>query len=97
MAELATARYFFTSSGKMQVEGKDDIRKRGLKSPDCFVAGTMVMTPSGEVPIESIQVGDVVTTPVGNRKVIKNWKSTTTKLTSVKFSNGRSLDRKSVV
>lgn len=34
MAELATVRYSFTSSGKIQIEGKDEIRKRGLASPD---------------------------------------------------------------
>jgi hypothetical protein len=34
IAELATVRYFFTSSGKIQIEGKDEIRKRGLASPD---------------------------------------------------------------
>jgi hypothetical protein len=94
VAELATVRYFFTSNGKIQIESKDDIRKRGLKSPDCFVAGTMVLTPSGEVPIESINVGDVVSTPVGNRVVIKNWESTTTSLTTVDFSNGRSITGK---
>jgi hypothetical protein len=94
VAELATVRYFFTSNGKIQIESKDDIRKRGLKSPDCFVAGTMVLTPLGEVPIESINVGDVVSTPVGNRIVIKNWESTTTNLTTVNFANGRSITGK---
>ena len=34
VAELATVRYSFTSSGKIQIEGKDEIRKRGLASPD---------------------------------------------------------------
>jgi hypothetical protein len=34
VAELATCRYSFTSSGKIQIEGKDEIRKRGLASPD---------------------------------------------------------------
>ena len=34
VAELATVRYSFTSSGKIQIEGKDEIRKRGLPSPD---------------------------------------------------------------
>jgi hypothetical protein len=34
IAELATVRYFFTSGGKIQIEGKDEIRKRGLASPD---------------------------------------------------------------
>lgn len=34
VAELATVRYKFTSNGKVQVESKDEIRKRGLASPD---------------------------------------------------------------
>ena len=34
VAELATVRYSFTSNGKIQIEGKDEIRKRGLASPD---------------------------------------------------------------
>lgn len=34
IAELATVRYSFTSGGKIQIEGKDEIRKRGLPSPD---------------------------------------------------------------
>ena len=40
--ELATVRYKFTSNGKMQVESKDEIRKRGLKSPD--LADSFVLT-----------------------------------------------------
>lgn len=34
VAELAIVRYSFTSSGKIQIEGKDEIRKRGFQSPD---------------------------------------------------------------
>jgi len=34
IAELATVRYSFTSSGKIQIEGKDEIKRRGLPSPD---------------------------------------------------------------
>lgn len=34
IAELATVRYSFTSNGKIQIEGKDEIKKRGLPSPD---------------------------------------------------------------
>lgn len=34
LAELVSPRYTFTSNGKMKVEGKDDMRKRGLSSPD---------------------------------------------------------------
>jgi len=34
VGELAAVRYTFTSNGKIQIEGKDEIRKRGLPSPD---------------------------------------------------------------
>lgn len=36
----------------------------------CLVAGTLVMTDHGEVPIEDIQVGDMVLTHLGYRKVL---------------------------
>jgi len=32
--ELTTPRFSFTSSGKLKVEGKDDMKRRGLPSPD---------------------------------------------------------------
>ena len=34
LAELVSPKYKFTSSGKLQLESKDDMRKRGLASPD---------------------------------------------------------------
>ena len=34
ISELTSIRYSFTSSGKMKAESKDDMRKRGLASPD---------------------------------------------------------------
>jgi hypothetical protein len=34
IAELATVRYSFTSNGKIQIEGKDELKKRGMSSPD---------------------------------------------------------------
>ena len=33
-AELVAPRYSFTSTGKMKVEGKDEMKKRGIPSPD---------------------------------------------------------------
>jgi hypothetical protein len=32
--ELAAPRFAFTSSGKIKIESKDEMRKRGIKSPD---------------------------------------------------------------
>jgi phage terminase large subunit len=40
--ELVMVRYTFTSNGKIQIESKDDIRKRGLGSPD--LADSFVLT-----------------------------------------------------
>lgn len=42
IAELATVRYTFTSTGKTKVESKEDIKRRGLKSPDC--ADSLILT-----------------------------------------------------
>ena len=33
-SELVSPQYQFTSSGKMKIESKDEMRKRGLPSPD---------------------------------------------------------------
>jgi hypothetical protein len=48
IGQLCTVKYSFSSSGKIKVEGKEDMMKRGLKSPDSadafiltFAGGTM--------------------------------------------------------
>ena len=49
ISELATVRYKFASNGKLQIESKDDIRKRGLSSPD--VADAFVLTFAGDAAV----------------------------------------------
>ena len=34
LAELVAVKYKFTSAGKLQIESKDEMKKRGLASPD---------------------------------------------------------------
>jgi hypothetical protein len=47
IAELSLPRYAFTSAGKIKIEGKDEMRKRGLRSPD--LADAFCLTFAGGV------------------------------------------------
>jgi hypothetical protein len=49
LAELTAVRYTFTSSGKLLLEPKDAMRKRGLSSPD--MADAVVLTMAGDAAI----------------------------------------------
>ena len=68
---------------------------RDDKKPDdvnCFVAGTMISTPSGEVAIQSIRAGDLVCTPIGPRRVVASYVSGRSATVTARFSNGRTLE-----
>ena len=45
-AELASPQYKYTSSGKIKIESKDEMRKRGIKSPDKADALALTMASS---------------------------------------------------
>ena len=98
-AELVSVEYGYVQrDGKdaIQLEKKEDMRKRGLASPDksdalCFVKNTRIKTPDGEKNIQDLKIGDFVETPFGKTRVVKFWESETTELTTVKFSNGSEL------
>jgi len=47
IGQLATIKYSFSSSGKIKVEGKEDMQKRGLKSPD--EADAFILTFAGTI------------------------------------------------
>jgi hypothetical protein len=63
----------------LTIEGAGMFYANGILSSNtdaedhCFVAGTMVMTPSGERPIEDIKTGDLVMTRWGAYPVATNW------------------------
>ena len=86
VAELC-ARTYKEKANVVQIESKKDLKLRTKRSPDCFVAGTMVKTPNGEIPIESIQIGDFVDTPFGPQKVMFLHESITNRLTTIKTGN----------
>lgn len=94
--DLATPRYWYDKFNRIIIEPKDDIKARGLPSPDfldalCFVKNTMIATPKGDVAIQDIKHGDIVCTPFGDTKVKLLWKNETSKLATVNFSNGNKL------
>lgn len=55
-------------------------------STPCFVAGTLVMTDKGTVPIEKVKVGDMVLTSDGYRKVTKFFDNGTHKTSKTKIN-----------
>jgi len=59
---------------------------------DCFVAGTLVETENGSLPIEQVKQGTLVKTPVGFRKVIASYESGLSETIIVKLKNGISLE-----
>lgn len=67
IAELTSIRYSFASTGKMKAEGKDDMRRRGLRSPD--KADAVFLTFAGDA---ATSLG----TPTGNwsRPIRRNLK-----------------------
>ena len=57
--ELANIKYKFTSKGQLQLESKDDMKKRGLPSPDVadalsltFASGNSFVMPTVSAPIK---------------------------------------------
>jgi len=68
--ELCTPKRDFDLNGRVKVESKKDLAKREIASPNCFVAGTLIQTRSGQVPIETLKLGDNVLTPMGESIVI---------------------------
>lgn len=49
LAELTAPRYAFNSGGKLRVESKDEMKKRGLSSPD--LADACILTLAGDAAV----------------------------------------------
>lgn len=62
--------------------------EKKMDDVDCFVAGTLIDTINGQIPIEKIDIDMLVETPIGFRKVIKAGLSGYSDTISVTLSNG---------
>ena len=80
--------------------GQTDIGVVTVDTVPCFVAGTMILTPNGEVPIETLQAGDLVTTQddgpqpvrwIGMRNVAAKGTFAPVRIRAGTFGNHRSL------
>jgi hypothetical protein len=70
-----TGKFFFLSDEQYtgKIEGKNgDVKITSYEDTICFMAGTMIRTPDGEVPIETLKRGDLVLTNDG-RSVPVDW------------------------
>lgn len=66
-----------------------DLKK--IEDVDCLVAGTLVETARGQIPIEQVRVGELVHTPLGLRHVVRSNYSGIAPTVAVQFSNGQTL------
>jgi hypothetical protein len=57
----------------------------------CFVAGTPIATPMGDVPIETLRPGDLVSTPAGPRRIEVTGAREVPATVEIKLSDGRTV------
>ncbi|MEK6882312.1 MAG: Hint domain-containing protein, partial [Nanoarchaeota archaeon] len=74
-----------------QMEGSSHLkihhRTEGIHDDECFVAGTLILTDKGNVPIEKLKIGDKVITPFGIRLIIATNVKKTNKLLRLKLKD----------
>ncbi|NYZ78168.1 Hint domain-containing protein, partial [Candidatus Micrarchaeota archaeon] len=66
--QLTDLEYEFSSNGRVKVHHPE---VANAHDDFCFVAGTRILTKTGQKPIERIQVGDMVLTREGFKRVVK--------------------------
>lgn len=60
---------------------------------ECFAAGTMISTPSGDVPIEDVETGDSVFSIAGNDRVVNKFENKVEleRVAKVSLKNGETI------
>jgi superfamily II DNA or RNA helicase len=73
---------------------RDTIAQQGfdlLIVDECFVAGSLVSTPSGKVSIESLSTGDLVLTSSGAKRIRTVTRNTTKQLVKITTTDGKEI------
>jgi hypothetical protein len=96
MLEGSGRKYDTVAGNKIEVEPKDEMKERGLKSPNkfdalCFLGNTKILTPSGELTLDELKVGDWVSTPFGETQVAIIHAVPASDLRCLSMTNGRQL------
>jgi hypothetical protein len=66
----ASNNYYILSTSAITAGTITDLQNTAVEF-SCFAAGTMILTPDGEVAIENLKVGDLVVTTSGNTRPIR--------------------------
>lgn len=86
-AFMSKYRYRINTKG----DAADTPEKNHPFSDVCFVAGTMVRTPDGDKPIQTLIVGDLVVTPMGSKPIVFTGNRISNELVAVTLSNGKTI------
>lgn len=106
MASIFSASAGFKSTARVVVFGTPGTVKNAISRftrqgsdgfcavivDECFPAGTMIETPRGEVPIESLRNGDIVCNTVGSGNVETVFTKSVSEIYSVRLSSGKTIE-----
>lgn len=67
----AGVTYSFTTSNVTPFNAPDTEDPTAIIDVPCFCAGTMIRTPTGDRPVETLQVGDLITLSSGESKPLR--------------------------
>ena len=70
ITDLCNIKYSYDIHGRYALESKKLLISRGFPSTDCFMGESLVSTPNGYTRIDALNIGDMVTTPFGNKEII---------------------------
>lgn len=83
--EFCSREWTIVGANKIEVEPKASVKLK------CFVAGTLVETPVGRIPIEQLRPGDLVQTPFGVTRIAIAHANESSDLFEILLSDGTSL------